>query len=232
MGQKANPIGLRLLINRSWESNWFKTKGYGDLLVEDIKIREFIQSRIFYKKAYSRVEISDIFIKRFPQLIDITINASRPGLLIGRRGADIEELKKDIVSKLKIEGEIRINISEIKKLDLNGQVLAQIVGKMIEQRRPYKKAMKQAIARSMNAGAKGVKITVAGRLGGSDMARRESFREGSIPLHTFDAIVDYGQYRAKTLYGIIGVSVWIYTGKKNKRVFKEESARQLSAKRG
>ena len=231
MGQKSNPIGLRLGINRSWDSNWFRQKDYADVLIEDLRIRQLIKGRIFYNKMYSRVEISDIIIKRFPGLVNIYISASRPGLLIGKRGGDIEELKKFIKDKLKLESEIKININEVRKIDLDANILAQMVGKMVEGRRSYKKAMKQAISRAINAGAKGVKVRVAGRLGGSEMARREQFREGSIPLHTFDAMVAYGHYDAKTLYGIIGVSVWVYTENKSKTVFKNETFEKLSAPR-
>ena len=224
MGQKTNPIGFRLKINRSWYSNWYSSNQYGDQLIEDIKIRELIKKRIFHKKSYLRLEISDIYIKRFPNSVDIYVYASRPGLLIGKKGVDIENLKKDIRKNIikNSTTNINVNINEIKKLDLDANVLAQVVGKMIEGRRAYKKAMKQAITRAITAGAKGVKVVVAGRLGGSDMARRECFKQGSIPLHTLDAIVSYSKYDAITTYGIMGVSVWVFSEKKSKKISRQE----------
>lgn len=212
MGQKANPIGLRLKINKTWDSNWYEEKEYGNQLIEDIKIRNYIYKRITRGKAYSRVELSDIKITRFTGTINVYIYTSRPGLLIGKKGQDIENLKNDIKKEIKTEAKININIAEVKKLDLDARVIAQSVGKAIEGRVAYKRAMKQAITRAMKAGAKGVKIQCAGRLNGSDMARREYFKEGSIPLHTFSADVDFGKYDCLTTYGITGISVWINKG--------------------
>ena len=213
MGQKANPIGLRLKITRTWESNWFAEKNkYGDLLVEDITIRNHIMKKVAHRKGYDKVEISDIQIKRFPGTVNVYIYTSRPGLLIGKKGQDIEVLRTELKKVVAPDLTINLNISEVKKVDLDARVVAQSVGKMIEGRMNYKKAMKQAISRSMKSGAKGIKIQVAGRLGGSDMARREYFKEGSIPLHTFSANVDYGKYPAKTTFGIIGITAWIHNG--------------------
>ncbi len=212
MGQKVNPVGMRLKINRTWESNWFAEKDYGRLLVEDIKIRRFIQKKIFWNKAFSKVEISDIKIKRFPGQVNVYIYTSRPGLLIGKKGADIETLKKQLAPLVSEKTNINININEVKKVDLDAKVVSQIVGRSIEGRIAYKRAMKQCISRTMKSGAKGVKIQVSGRLGGADIARTEYFKEGSIPLHTFSADIDFGKYDALTTYGIIGIQVWIFKG--------------------
>ena len=217
MGQKVNPRGLRLAITDTWNSHWYFRKNYGDFLVEDIKMRNFIMHRIFRQKGYEKVEISDIKIKRYPGSIEIHVHTSRPGLLIGKKGADIERLREDLNDLIHRKSKIHININEIKKIDLDAGVVSQMVGKLVEQRSSYKKAMKQAIMRSMRAGAKGIKIQIAGRLGGADMARRESYKEGSIPLHTFDALISYAKYDALTTYGIVGISVWIYTGKRNRK---------------
>ena len=234
MGQKVNPKGFRLGISNTWSSNWYADKRYGDFLIEDIKIRKFIENRIFYQKYYAKVEISDIKIKRFPNIINIYIYTSRPGILIGKKGADIENLKKDLLDKVIDNKKTTINISinEVKQADLNAAVVSQLVGKMIKNRMSYKKAMKQAITKSMKAKASGIKIQVAGRLGGSDMARREYFREGSVPLHTLTAHVDYAKFNAVTTYGIIGVSVWIYQGETNKQDSKlnEENVGSLVTK--
>ncbi len=222
MGQKSHPIGIRLKINQSWNSTWYSGKDYGKNLVEDIRIRNYIKDKVFRTKSYGKLEISNITIHRFPNSILVNIYTSRPGLLIGKKGADIENLKKEIQKLTKTKLNINLNISEIKKVDLDAKVLSQVIGKMIIGRKPYKKAVKNAIVRANNSGAKGIKVVVAGRLAGSEMARRETFRDGSIPLHTFDAMVDYGHYDALTTYGIIGVSVWLYLGSKSKKQLRME----------
>lgn len=212
MGQKANPIGLRLKINRTWESNWYAERDYGSLLIEDLKLRRFIQKKIWRNKNYNKVEISDIRIKRFPGQVNVYIFTSRPGLLIGKKGQDIEDLRKQLAGMVREKTAINININEVKKVDLDSKIVAQNVGRAIEGRMAYKRAMKQAIARTMKSGAKGIKIQVSGRLGGSDIARREFFREGSIPLHTFKASIDHGKFDAITTYGVVGIQVWIFKG--------------------
>ncbi len=227
MGQKSHPISVRLKINRNWDSAWYSDKKYGENLVEDIKIRNHIKKKIYKTSNYNKLEISNITIHRFPNSISIYIYTSRPGLLIGKKGADIENLKREVHKLIGYKSNINLNISEIKKIDLDAKVLSQVIGKMIVGRKPYKKAVKHAFSRAMAAGAKGIKVVVAGRLAGSDMARREVFREGSIPLHTFDAMVDFGQYDALTTYGIIGVSVWLYIGDKSKKELKVEQAQKL-----
>ena len=223
MGQKVNPIGVRLKHNRIWESNWYGEKNYGTYLIEDLRIRKFIENKILHSRRYARLELSVIKIRRIGKLINIYIYASRPGLLIGKKGQDIEDLRNSVQKIVDIDLKVNININEIKKLDLDANVVAQNIGKAIEGRVAYKRAMKQAIARSMKSGAKGVKIQVAGRLNGSDMARREYFKEGSIPLHTFDAEISYGQYKAITTYGIIGITVWIHKGYTSKAKFDSSS---------
>lgn len=212
MGQKVNPVGLRLKINKTWKSNWFEDKKYGDYIVEDINIRNFINDKYARGKEYSRVLISDIKISRYTKNIKILIYTNRPGLIIGKKGQDIEALKNELQSQLKLSGNVIINIAEVKNVDTDPDSIAQSIGKAIEGRVSYKRAMKQAISRSTKAGAKGIKIQVSGRLNGADMAKSESFKEGSIPLHTFQADVCYGKYDALTTYGIIGVAVWIYNG--------------------
>ncbi|BBM88676.1 30S ribosomal protein S3 [Spirochaetota bacterium] len=227
MGQKVNPIGIRLKINQFWKSNWYAQADYGKFLVEDIKVRNYITRKVFREKNYSGLEMSDIRIKRFPNVLDLTIFVTRPGVLIGKRGSDLEELKAQLRKKFNIKSQIYIGINEIKKVDLDAQAVAQTVGKMIKGRRPYKRSAKQAISRAMTAGARGIKVRVAGRLGGSEMARQEFFKEGSVPLHTFDSLLDYGHYDALTTYGIIGVSVWICKGKESKSQFKNTDFRGL-----
>lgn len=223
MGQKCNPKGLRLAVNRAWHSNWFDTKNYSKNVVEDLKIRQFVKNFIFYKKHYSKLEISNIEIVRHSSRLDVTIFASRPGVLIGRKGADIEKLKKSLQKILNKDTILNINISEVKNVDLDANIIAQSIGKMVENRGSYKRAAKFAITKSMSVGAKGIKVKVSGRLNGAEMARKEIFKEGSIPLHTLDAVVDYGEYPALTTYGLIGVSVWVYTDKKSKRQFNEDN---------
>jgi small subunit ribosomal protein S3 len=225
MGQKINPRGLRLNITRTWESNWFaEGQKYSDFLIEDLRIRNHIYTKILRRKGFDKVEISDIRIKRFPDSVNVYIYTSRPGVLIGKKGSDIELLKNDIKKFVDPSKTVNLNISEVKKVDLDSRVVAQSVGKMIEGRMNYKKSMKQALARCIKSGAKGAKIQISGRLGGSDIARREYFKEGSIPLHTFSADIDFGQYQAITTYGTIGVTVWINRGliERNRKDLNEE----------
>ncbi len=217
MGQKSHPFGMRLKINTTWKSQWFADTHYGSYVIEDIKIRNFIFRRTFGSKGISGLEISDVLIRRYPGTVDVFIYATRPGLLIGRRGSYIEELRTEMKKKIGLQSTLHINVNEVKHMDLDAAVLAQMVAKMIEGRRPYKRAMKQAVSRAMAAGAKGIKVLVAGRLGGSDMARRESYKEGSVPLHTFDSLINYSHHDALVTYGIIGISVWVYTGRRSKR---------------
>ena len=216
MGQKVNPIGIRLKINRSWLSSWYDEQKYRDFIIEDLKIQAHVEKKFLRNKNFRKLEISDVKVSRIGKNVNLKIYTSRPGLVIGKKGQDIEKLRKEVLTIVGDTKKINIDIVEIKKVDLDAKIVAQSIGKAIENRAHYKKAIKQAIFRSIKTGAKGVKVQIAGRLNGADMARRESFREGSIPLHTFDSLIEYGRYDALTTYGILGVTVWINTGKKSK----------------
>jgi len=205
MGQKVNPIGLRLNINKNWNSLWFaKKKEYGQYLIEDFKIRKYI------KKNLKNSGISKIFIERPTKKCIVTIFTSRPGFVIGKKGSDIDKIKTNL-SKISTS-EISVNIKEIRKPELDAYLVAENIAQQLEKRIAYRKAMKRAMQSTLRLGAKGIKVTVAGRLAGAEIARTEWLREGSIPLHTLRAEVDYGEAEAETTYGIIGVKVWIYKG--------------------
>ncbi len=205
MGQKVNPTGLRVGIIRSWDSVWYdEKKSYADNLHEDLKIQKFIQ------KYHKNAGIAKVTIERLYDRLNINIHAARPGLLIGRKGADIEILKKDlqrIASKT-----VYINIIEVKKPEKISKLIAEQVAAQVVSRFPYRRAVKQAIAGAIRGGALGIKITVSGRLNGAEMARTESYKEGRIPLHTLRADIDYGFGEALTTFGLIGVKVWVYNG--------------------
>ncbi|AIL12576.1 30S ribosomal protein S3 [Candidatus Paracaedimonas acanthamoebae] len=204
MGQKVKPIGLRLGINRTWDSRWFASKNYGDLLIEDIRIREYL-----YKKL-PQAGISKIVIERPTKKAVVTIHASRPGVVIGKKGTDIEKLRADLTKM--VEGEVSLNIVEVRKPELDAKLVAESIAQQIERRVSYRRAMKRAMQTTMRLGAKGMRILVSGRLGGAEIARDEQYREGRVPLHTLRAEVDYGHGEAKTTYGICGVKVWIFKG--------------------
>ncbi len=205
MGQKVHPIGFRLGINRSWDSIWFAKKGeYGKYLIEDYKIREFIRKNI------TNAGVSEIVIERSSKKCIVSIHTSRPGFVIGKKGSDIEKIKNKI-SKL-TKDTVSVNIKEIKKPELNAYLVAENIAQQLEKRVAYRRAMKRAMQGTMRLGAKGVKVCVSGRLAGNDIARSEWLREGSIPLHTLRANLDYAEAEALTTYGIIGVKVWIYKG--------------------
>ena len=206
MGQKINPIGLRLGIIRSWESRWFSEKSYSNLLQEDINLRKFLQKRL------SSAGISRIVIERPAKLANIILYTSRPGVIIGKKGSDIEKLKKE-VSKL-VSGDVNINIVEIKKPELDSQLVADNIAQQLEKRVAFRRAMKRAVQSAMRLGAEGIRVNCSGRLGGAEIARTEWYREGRVPLHTLRADVDYGVSRANTTYGICGVKVWIFKGEK------------------
>ncbi|MCX6146733.1 MAG: 30S ribosomal protein S3 [Candidatus Kapabacteria bacterium] len=204
MGQKTNPIGFRLGINRSWDANWFDERNVSDKIAEDIKVRSYIRNR--KKKA----GIARIIVERTAKQLRITINTSRPGVIIGRSGKDItqleEELKK-ITSK-----EVKILISEIKRPELDALLVADTISQQLEGRISFRRALKQAVSSAMRMGAAGIRIMASGRLGGADMARSEQYKEGRIPLHTLRADIDYGTSTARTIYGAIGIKVWICKG--------------------
>ena len=202
MGQKVNPIGFRLALNRDWRSCWFAEKrDFGRLLKEDIDIRKLVADRL--KDA----SVSDIYIERYANRIRITIKTARPGLVIGRKGEDIDKLR-EILSK-RTGKEIYVEIAEVKKPDIDAQLVAENVAMQLERRVSHRRAMKRALQTAMDNGALGIKILVAGRLNGAEIARSESYKEGKIPLHTLRANIDYGTTEANTVAGIIGIKVWI-----------------------
>ncbi|MEK7523457.1 MAG: 30S ribosomal protein S3 [Patescibacteria group bacterium] len=205
MGQKVHPIGLRLGINRTWDSKWYANKhNFAKTLHQDIQLRKFVEKKL------SEAGVSHIEILRNANQVTVNIMSSRPGLAIGSQGAAIDNLRKDLEAKF--HDKFIINIKEIKKPYQDAYILAELVGKQIEKRIPYRRACKISIERSMESGAKGVKINCAGRLNGVEIARSEFFAAGKIPLQTFRADIDYGYYRAITTYGTIGVKVWVYRG--------------------
>ena len=205
MGQKINPIGLRLGINRGWDSTWFaKKKDFGKYLIEDFKMREYI------KKNITNSGVSEVIIERSSKKCTVSIHTSRPGFVIGKKGSDIEKIKNKI-SKI-TKDEVTVNIKEIKKPELNSYLVAENISQQLVKRVAYRRAMKRAMQTTMRLGAKGIKVCVSGRLAGNDIARSEWLREGSIPLHTLRANVDYAESEALTTYGMIGVKVWIYKG--------------------
>jgi small subunit ribosomal protein S3 len=205
MGQKTNPIGFRLIRNKKWRSKWFATKQeFGDLLVEDFKIREYLLKQAACQGT------SQLRIKRMSDKIEVTIYTARPGLVIGKKGAEIESLKKDL-SKL-TKKDVWVEVEEVKRPDLDAQVVADAIAKQLERRIPFRRAMKKALQSTMDAGAQGIKVQVSGRLGGAEIARTEWYKEGAIPLHTLRADIDYAISRAETTYGSLGVKVWINRG--------------------
>jgi len=212
VGQKVNPIGLRLGINRSWDSIWFAKKNeIGKNLIEDNKIREYI------KKNIVNSGVSQVLIERTSKKCIVSIYTSRPGFVIGKKGSDVDKIKKNL-SKIS-SGEISLNIKEIKKPELNAYLVAENIAQQLVKRIAFRRAMKRAIQSALRLGAKGIRVCVSGRLAGNEIARTEWLREGSVPLHTFRADVDYAEAEALTTYGIIGVKIWIYKGE----VFSKDS---------
>lgn len=204
MGQKTNPIGLRVGIIRGWESNWYETKSYGPKLKEDDKLRSYVKNR--FKKA----GISRIIIDRTSKNITLNIHTSRPGVVIGKSGKEITQLEQEL--KQITDKDVKIQITEIKRPELDAQLVAENIATQLEGRISFRRAMKQAITSSMRMGAEGIKVMCAGRLGGAEMARTEQYKEGRIPLHTIRADIDYANGRAETIYGSIGIKVWICRG--------------------
>ncbi|MGO9058839.1 MAG: 30S ribosomal protein S3 [Candidatus Binataceae bacterium] len=205
MGQKTHPRGFRLGVIESWDSKWYAAHQYTSLLHEDLRLREFIKKRLYH------AGISKIEIERMANKAKINIHTARPGIVIGKKGAEIEKLKVDI-QKLMKGKEAYINIHEVRRPDLDPQLVAENVGLQLERRVAFRRAMKEAVTRAMRMGAQGVKIHVSGRLAGAEIARREWYREGRVPLQTLRANVSYGFAEAKTTYGIIGIKVWIFRG--------------------
>jgi len=209
LGQKVNPIGLRLGIVKTWESKWYAGKNYADYILEDYNIRKFIKKKL-YHAGISRIEI-----ERSSERAKLRIYTSRPGIVIGKKGSEIALLKKSIENMLgrnKIPKEILIDIQEVRKPEIDAQLVAENVALQIERRVAFRRAMKRSVSSAMRFGAKGVKIICSGRLGGAEMARTEWYREGRVPLHTLRADIDYGFIEANTTYGIIGVKVFIFKG--------------------
>ncbi|NCC21017.1 MAG: 30S ribosomal protein S3 [Alphaproteobacteria bacterium] len=204
MGHKVNPIGLRVGINRTWDSRWYSGRDYSDKLVEDLKLREYIHERL--KPA----GISKVIIERAAKNTRVTVHTARPGVIIGKKGADIEKLRRDLSKRA--GGEVSLNIVEIRKPEIDAQLVAEGVAQQLERRVSFRRAMKRAVQSAQRLGAQGIRINVSGRLGGAEIARTEWYREGRVPLHTLRADLDYGFSEALTTYGIIGVKVWIYKG--------------------
>jgi small subunit ribosomal protein S3 len=204
MGQKVNPIGLRVGINRTWDSRWFDDRKYADKLIQDLELRKYVQVRL---KAAG---ISKVIVERANKNVKVAVYAARPGVIIGKKGADIEKLRKDLSSRA--GSEVALNIIEIRKPEIDAQLVAEGVCQQLERRVSFRRAMKRAVQSAQRLGGQGIRINVSGRLGGTDIARTEWYREGRVPLHTLRADLDYGFAEALTTYGIIGVKVWIYKG--------------------
>ncbi|MDE5728112.1 MAG: 30S ribosomal protein S3 [Duncaniella sp.] len=204
MGQKVNPISNRLGVIRGWDSNWYGGKKYGDTLLEDSRLRKYLNARL------AKCSVSRVVIERTMKLITITICTSRPGLIIGKGGQDVDKLKEEL--KKITDKEVQINVYEVKRPELDAQIVASNIARQIEGKTAYRRAVKMAVAASMRAGAEGIKIQIAGRLNGAEMARSEMFKEGRTPLHTLRADIDYALVEAHTKVGVIGVKVWICRG--------------------
>ena len=204
MGQKVNPIGLRLGVNRTWDSRWYADESYARLLHEDLKIREFLHKRL------AQAGVSRIVIERPAKKARITIHTARPGVVIGKKGADIEKIRHDLAKLTKAD--VHLNIVEIRKPEIDAKLVADGIAQQLERRVSTRRAMKRAVQSAMRLGAQGIRINCGGRLGGAEIARSVWYREGRVPLHTLRAHVDYGQAAAQTTYGVCGVKVWIYKG--------------------
>jgi small subunit ribosomal protein S3 len=205
MGQKVNPIGLRLGVNRTWDSRWFADGDYAKLLLADLEMRKFLEKKL------AAAGISHIVIERPAKKARVTIYCARPGVVIGKKGQDIETLKKEL-TKLAENNEVSVNIVEIRKPEIDAKLVAENVAQQLEKRISYRRAMKRAVQSALRQGAEGIKISCAGRLGGAEIARTEWYHEGRVPLHTLRADIDYGQATAFTTYGTCGIKVWIYKG--------------------
>jgi small subunit ribosomal protein S3 len=204
MGQKVNPVGLRLGINRTWDSRWFSRKEYGSQLLDDLKLRKFLGDRL------TQAAISKVLIERMAKRTRITLHSARPGVVIGKKGADIDKLRGDIAKVT--NSEVSLNIVEIRKPEIEAKLIAEGIAQQLERRVAFRRAMKRAVQSAMRFGAQGIRINCSGRLGGAEIARMEWYREGRVPLHTLRADVDYGTATAKTTYGTCGVKVWVFKG--------------------
>lgn len=216
MGQKTNPVGLRLGINRTWDSRWFAGKDFSQWLNEDIKIRKYIKKRLF------KAGVARVVIERSGGKATINIFTARPGMVIGRKGSEVDMLRDELRH---LSGkEIQINIKDVKKPELNAQLVAEHIAMQLEQRVAFRRAMKKTLASAMRMGALGIKVKCGGRLGGAEMARKEGYLEGRVPLHTLRADIDYARATAHTTFGCVGVKVWIYKGEVFPKDFKKELA--------
>ena len=205
MGQKVNPVGFRLGINRTWDSRWYASKlNYADLLHEDLELRSFLNKRL------QQAGLSKVVIERPAKRARVTIHTARPGVVIGKKGADIEVLRGELAKKT--GGDVSLNIVEIRKPEIDAKLIAENIAQQLERRIAFRRAMKRAVQSAVRLGAKGIRINCAGRLGGAEIARTEWYREGQVPLHTLRADIDYGTAEAMTTYGICGVKVWVYRG--------------------
>jgi len=204
LGQKVNPVGLRLGIVKTWDSRWYAERGYSKFLQEDILIRRYIKKKLYH------AGISKVEIERTANRVKITIRAARPGIIIGQKGAEIDKLQKEIQKM--VQREISISIQEVRRVETDAQLMAENVALQLERRVSFRRAMKKSVTASVKFGARGIKVACSGRLGGAEIARSEWYREGRVPLHTLRADIDYGFSEARTTYGAIGVKVWIYKG--------------------
>ena len=205
MGHKVNPIGMRLQVNRTWDSRWYAdTKDYGNLLLEDLRMREFVA------KECKQAGVSKVIIERPHRKCRVTIHTARPGVIIGKKGADIEGLRKKLAAMT--DSELHLNIVEVRKPEVDAALVAESIAQQLERRVSFRRAMKRAVQNAMRMGALGIRVNVAGRLGGAEIARTEWYREGRVPLHTLRADIDYAHVEASTPYGIIGIKVWIFKG--------------------
>jgi len=225
MGQKVNPIGFRLGINRTWDSRWFAKSDYANFLHEDIKIREVLQKRL------AQAGVSRIIVERPAKKARITIHSARPGVVIGKKGADIEKLRSELSAIT--AGEVHLNIVEVRKPEIDAQLIAENIAQQLERRVAFRRAMKRAVQSAMRLGAQGIRINCSGRLGGSEIARIEWYREGRVPLHTLRADIDFGRGTAFTTYGTCGVKVWVFKGEvlahdpmaQDKKIMEQQVAR-------
>ncbi|MCV2876903.1 30S ribosomal protein S3 [Rhodobacteraceae bacterium XHP0102] len=205
MGHKVNPIGMRLQVNRTWDSRWYAdTKDYGNLLLEDLRMREFVA------KECKQAGVSKVIIERPHRKCRVTIHTARPGVIIGKKGADIEGLRKKLAAMT--DSELHLNIVEVRKPEVDAALVAESIAQQLERRVSFRRAMKRSVQNAMRMGALGIRVNVAGRLGGAEIARTEWYREGRVPLHTLRADIDYAHAEASTPYGIIGIKVWIFKG--------------------
>ncbi|MDX1347104.1 MAG: 30S ribosomal protein S3 [Thiomicrorhabdus chilensis] len=224
MGQKVNPTGIRLGITKDWNARWYAdSKNYADFLVSDVEIRNELNSKL------KHASISKLNIERVANGIRVTVHTARPGVVIGKKGEDIEKLKQSLIKKTGLP--VNINIEEIKKPELDAKLVAESIAQQLEKRIQFRRAMKRAVGNAMRLGAEGIKVTVSGRLNGADIARAEWYREGRVPLHTFRADIDYATFEADTTYGKIGVKVWIFKGEKLGKLALDDN-KQSKGKKG